>query len=505
MEREAGRNTFRLGVWLDYGRTLTPSEGIGVFVHNLAAGLLELDAPLELVLLTHPQEQHVVERLRLRAPDRVTVLPDARQKHHSLPRLNSLLERWTVARRGVVRFEKRIQDRSRDQLVLWQSRLRTFARAGFHRGRFAFLAAGLLLGLVMMLLWPMAAACVLLLAALQALMLPLRVLDWIAEQAYGHPRLSGWAVSTKLARAAECDLWIIPYVGHEYFLDFPAVIFVHDLVIAHHPEHFNPHFVARLNGIVRERVQEAIFGCCMSEFIRTNDLLGVLKLPRERTRMVPPAAPSDFPVISADAAVRLLPQELCKPFLLYPAAFRGYKNHRMLIEALRHLRQQLHETNLQLVFTGAATPFPSELAALARAYGLQAHVHVLGRVSRETLAALYQHAVATIVPSLYEQGSFPIYEALHWNCPVACSDIPALREQCASLGDAMIYFDPRDPVSIARAIVRLRESREAIRDEQSRRAQAGEARTWKQVAREWLPIFEEAAELARSRRMSAAA
>ena len=33
----------RIGIWCDYGVTLTPTEGIGVFVYNLVAGLLELD------------------------------------------------------------------------------------------------------------------------------------------------------------------------------------------------------------------------------------------------------------------------------------------------------------------------------------------------------------------------------------------------------------------------------------------------------------------------------
>ena len=78
---------------------------------------------------------------------------------------------------------------------------------------------------------------------------------------------------------------------------------------------------------------------------------------------------------------------------------------------------------------------------LVDAYGLRSRVHVLGVVDRRTLAALYRGAFAVLVPSLYEQASYQIAEAMYCNVPVACARIPPFLEQCAPLGDAIVYFE----------------------------------------------------------------
>src|SRR5262249_45976889 len=103
------------------------------------------------------------------------------------------------------------------------------------------------------------------------------------------------------------------------------------------------------------------------------------------------------------------------------------------------------------------------------------------------------------------QGSFPVYEALHWGCPVACSNIPALVEQCQPLGDAMIYFDPHDPMAIARAMLRFRDDRQFILSRQQTVKPVLWQRTWQDAARDWLQVFREAIELARARQTSLAA
>jgi glycosyltransferase involved in cell wall biosynthesis len=113
---------------------------------------------------------------------------------------------------------------------------------------------------------------------------------------------------------------------------------------------------------------------------------------------------------------------------------------------------------------------------------------------------LTSHGRSTVLPTRYEQGSFQIFEALHWNCPVACSRIPALVEQCAAMGDTMVYFDPADADDLARCILRLRADREGIRQRQQASRSGLFQRTWKDAAAEWLMVFREAAERGRASR-----
>jgi glycosyltransferase involved in cell wall biosynthesis len=291
-------------------------------------------------------------------------------------------------------------------------------------------------------------------------------------------------------------VWVIPYVGHEYPLDMPSVVFVHDLVVYHFPELFPPHFVKRLMEVAPQRAAEATICACMSDFIKDTDLLGVLGLPREKVRMIHSAAPRDFPSLPELQAQRLKPPQLQRPYLFYPASLFMHKNHRLILEALRVLRDTHGEERFDFVCTGAhKNELPRELELLAVKLGVRQRVHVLGRVDRETLAALYIEAFATIVPSLYEQGSFPVYEAIYLGSPVACSKIPSLVEQCQAMGDAMLYFDPRDPADLAKTILKIRDERETIQQRQRFAGQRLWERTWTDVAREWLVVFQEAARL----------
>ena len=132
---------------------------------------------------------------------------------------------------------------------------------------------------------------------------------------------------------------------------------------------------------------------------------------------------------------------------------------------------------------------------MIQAYGLTERVHVLGSLDRSKLGDVYQGALATIVPSLDEQDSWPICEAIHWQCPVACSDIFPVREQCAPMGDAMLYFDPRDPDAIARIILQIRNDRKGTAARQHSASRGMWTRTWADVAREWLTVFREAAKI----------
>jgi glycosyltransferase involved in cell wall biosynthesis len=206
--------------------------------------------------------------------------------------------------------------------------------------------------------------------------------------------------------------------------------------------------------------------------------------------MVPVAIPEDF----GDKLTHSpLPASLIgKRYLLYPAAFREYKNHSLLVDALAMLHAS-GATDWRVVFTGISECPPSLRQKIAQSSVTDA-VHVLGRVPRSELAALYCNAFATVVPSLYEQGSFPLMEALHFGCPILISDIPSLREQFAMLGDSALFFDPRKPDRLIEALRMLEARRDAILALQVSGFRAMQKRTWKDAARDWVAVLSEAAQ-----------
>ncbi len=483
-----------VGIWCDFGQTLTPNEGIGVFVHSLARGLLSLGEPVSLTLVTHPGEQGVMDDLKSLAPERVRVLPEAAwDPDFRRPGFRHLW-RWIRASDWLRRHGTALAARWGRWLSRPQTAAKDAVKALLRRGRPGLAVAAAAGAACLAPVWAAVAVARLIRGVLGATLFPVELLDLVVRWLWVNARLLDDHSYEGLVRSADCDVWLIPYVGFEYPIKFPAVLVIHDLVVFHFPEVFAPRFVHRLGEVVPLRAREATLCACMSDFIRETDLRGLLGLPAEKVRMVRPAAPADIPRMDPAESSRRKPPFLVRPYLFLPSAFRGYKNHARLIEALDVLRREFRDDRFDLVFTGRIPhELPAELAALARRLGVRHRVHVLGRVDRLTLTALYREAFATVMPSLYEQGSFPVYEALVSGCPVACSDIPSLREQCAVMGDAMLYFNPEDPCDIARAVVAIRDDRDGVRRRQREASRAMWDRTWEMAAAEWLSVLRQAA------------
>ena len=333
----------------------------------------------------------------------------------------------------------------------------------------------------------------------RTLLYPLASLDTLVDRVSRNPRMMSASLLEE-ARSAGCDVWVFPYIGFPQSVNFPAVFFIHDLIPYHFPEGFDARFLAWHKLVVPARAAEAALVACMSDVIKEQDLVGILDIPRSKIRVVPAAAPGDLPVLGKELGEQLIPRELKRPYLFYPAAFRRYKNHEALIRTLAVLRDEYGENGFDMVFTGPnVREMPLELETLAEKLGVRQQVRVLGRVDRLVLAALYQQAFATLMPSLYEECAFPVYEAVRAGSPVACSDLPAMREQFRMMGDSMLYFDPEDPRSIADAVRWIQAGRERIRSRQQEMGQGMWRRTWKDVASDWLEVFREAADMKSTR------
>lgn len=288
------------------------------------------------------------------------------------------------------------------------------------------------------------------------------------------------------------DVWFLPYIAEDRPFTAPVVVAVHDMVSLRFPGVLKQRDVGSFARLCRVRLRRAALVATMSETIRADDVVGLLGCPPAKVRLVRPAVPVDFgSVAPRDGVARRWPF-LDRPYVLYPAAFRPYKNHAALVGALAVLHRH-GRRDLELVFTGSMPP-PQSLVTEIRRRGIEGRVWITGSVARPVLARLYREAAATVVPSLYEQGSFPVLEALHWGCPAAMSDIPALREAFREAGEAIPTFDPHSPESIAGAISTLLDKPDAVRRNQAEAFRILSQRTWADVAGDWIDVFQAAIE-----------
>lgn len=137
-----------------------------------------------------------------------------------------------------------------------------------------------------------------------------------------------------------------------------------------------------------------------------------------------------------------------RPVVICVAQKREHKNLLGLVRALARVA----DPELMLVLPGRRTPHEAQLRAEAHRLGVSERLVLPAWLSDQELEDLYALARCLVLPSFDEGFGLPVLEAMARGVPVACSDIPALREVA---GGCSLLFDPHDVGAIARAIDRL--------------------------------------------------
>jgi glycosyltransferase involved in cell wall biosynthesis len=125
----------------------------------------------------------------------------------------------------------------------------------------------------------------------------------------------------------------------------------------------------------------------------------------------------------------------------------------------------------KLILTGVRGFAAKEIESLA-----DASVEITGWVPREQLHEFYRAALGLIYPSTFEGFGLPVLEAMAAAVPVACSDIPPLREIAQS---TVHFFDPFSDREIRDALLLLASGKLSTDAAQRRAVQF----TWEKTAR----------------------
>jgi len=170
------------------------------------------------------------------------------------------------------------------------------------------------------------------------------------------------------------------------------------------------------------------------------------------------------------------------PLVLCVASKRPHKNQELLVRALRDPALTQDAT---LLLAGHPEAYDAQLRALASEVGVAERVRFVDYVPDADLEGLWQMASVAAFPTRAEGFGLPIVEALARGVPVACSDIPVLREVG---GEHVRLFDPDDPADAAQTIAA------AIADDgEAQPGRAWAARyTWEAAARGTFAAYERA-------------
>jgi glycosyltransferase involved in cell wall biosynthesis len=126
-------------------------------------------------------------------------------------------------------------------------------------------------------------------------------------------------------------------------------------------------------------------------------------------------------------------------YLLFVGILALKKNLKTLIQALSVLRDENIDFP-KLVMAGPHYPLSEdrEIFTTIKDLHLEDLTQYIGKVSKEDLAALYQHAEIVILPSIHEGFGIPVLEAMGFNVPVIASKSSSMPE---IVGDAGLLVD----------------------------------------------------------------
>jgi glycosyltransferase involved in cell wall biosynthesis len=217
----------------------------------------------------------------------------------------------------------------------------------------------------------------------------------------------------------------------------PSVTTFHDLQHKRYPEYFRWFDLPFWKFLLWAAAHRSRRLIAVSEATRS-DLLHFYRLRAERVTVVAHGVNPQF---------FALDRSHIGPYLLCVSTLHPHKNIERLVRAYARKPRE-H----RLVLAGLRGFQTSAIEDLITGLGVGERVKIPGWLPREELIRLYERAHAFVYPSMFEGFGMPVLEAMAAGLPVACADIPALREVA---GEAALFFDPLDEDALAAALDRI--------------------------------------------------
>ena len=168
-------------------------------------------------------------------------------------------------------------------------------------------------------------------------------------------------------------------------------------------------------------------------------------------------------------------------YILFVGRRSPYKNFPFFMESIAPLL--LDDNQLKLICVSPS--FTQEEEKFLVELGIRQQVNAIS-VSDDLLNSLYKNALAFVFPSINEGFGIPILEAFANNCPVCLSNSSCFPEIA---GNAGLYFDPKDKLSIYNTIKRVISDKPLALELTKLGAERLALFSWKKAAQQTLEVY----------------
>ncbi len=268
-----------------------------------------------------------------------------------------------------------------------------------------------------------------------------------------------------------------------------SVVTVHDLISIIFSDHYKHNRLRPVYDWLWTRsLKQAELIIAVSENTK-KDIVNYLNVPEEKIKVIYEAADPFFSLLAKDQVEMFKAELNLENYILYVGGMEPRKNLSSLLRAYAHLPDDLKST-YKLVIAGQPDQFFGKLLQNIGELNLEEQVILVGYMSRERLARLYNGAEVLVLPSLYEGFGLPILEAMSCGTPVVCSNVSSIPEVA---GKAALYFSPEDIQQLSQSLTKILSEPETVQALKEKGFKQARKFSWKETARKTLEVYEEVA------------
>jgi len=302
---------------------------------------------------------------------------------------------------------------------------------------------------------------------------------------------------------ADCFLVPIAVLYNALQLNKKKVITIHDLVQFEFYELFlldnkiNNNWLSNYKDILRRFAAQGCFFCSNSDYVRKMHTLKYIDNVREENTgfvYIPVNIPENIHKRILSKEIILKKYQIHGEYIFYPTQIRPYKNLITLLKALKILNNK--GVDIYLVLTGNPNDSPT-CQKYIEENRLKDRIILTGDVPEVDLYSLHKHALATVVPTLFE-GGFPWQglEAMLMDTPAIMSRIPVVLERLKFAGIdtencGLKLFNPVNEYELVEKILEVLENRNQAVTDQLPVKEKLFAYNWDDVSHQYYKIFTE--------------
>ncbi|MEK7580988.1 MAG: glycosyltransferase family 1 protein [Patescibacteria group bacterium] len=266
------------------------------------------------------------------------------------------------------------------------------------------------------------------------------------------------------------------------------VVTIHDVIPLIFPDKFPVGIKGKFNLLLQKRALKNTDAVICDSYQSKKDIQKYLNFPEEKIHVVYLAADKIFTNFRTIPPAIRLKYKLPSKFVLYVGDVNYNKNILNLLDAVKI-------TGVNLVMVGSAIindkiPQVQEINHKISKLGLQDKITKTGYIPDSELVAIYNLAIVTLVPSLYEGFGLPLVESMSCGTPVIAAKNSSLTEIG---GEAAFYCKAEDPTDLAnkiKKVVGLNEKElSSIRQKSLKNARKY---SWSKTAQETINVYKSA-------------